>query len=228
MKTLHFTYHGAIIIKKGDKRMEKEEIYLYKSDEELYVNQVIYDPIKFTKWINETSLQLGATTEDVKDNDIEYFCAKQRGLRMEQITQRSYHNESRRNRLGLFKDNIIPGTFRIYHNEPLIIKKLLATYYRQKHVAMFGIYYSMECNFFDNFCFYHLYEFLYCNDHLYHSDYLEYLEIVKEYLKQFEFIETQKKVMRKNDESKFEHARFGFQRNVAKANQKILSLHEMN
>ena len=47
-------------------------------------------------------------------------------------------------------------------------------------------------------------------------------------IEHFEFIETQKKVMRKNDESKFEHARFEFQRNVAKANQKILSLHEMN
>ncbi len=30
-----------------EKDMKREEFYLYKSEYEMYVNQVIYDPIKF-------------------------------------------------------------------------------------------------------------------------------------------------------------------------------------
>ncbi len=208
--------------------MEEKEFYLYKSDEELYVNKVIYDQKKFMEWINDTSLRLGATTENVIEGGPEYNHAKLNRFRMERI-RRPHYFILQRDFLGNYKKDSIPGSFKIYH-DPTIIKKLLAVQYRSpiyevESRDMMGELDIKHYSMYDEFNFYYLYQFLYDFDGLKHP---EYLELVKEYLKQFQFIETQETIMLKDYPRNSDYQWFMYKRSVACANQKILSLRDMN
>ena len=200
--------------------MKREEFYLYKSEYEMYVNQVIYDPIKFMEWINEASLRLGATFKDVDDPKPFTPYRVNPSERVAKSIKGFHCFEYDYDTLGYPKIGWTPGIVIVY-KDPIINQKFLALSYRISFLHV------------ERFCFAHLYEYLYqeCifrflfkNSEPEHP---EYLEVVKEYLNQFQFIETQKVVDYTLVEPQ-KYQLFHYKHKISQANQKILSLRDIN
>lgn len=213
--------------------MKKEKtIYLPdRAKEKIKVGKVIYDDKKLLTTVNNISLKLGASVETTNTP----YTMTTRPCRKE-FVRRPYTYNISHSYLASYNplQRTMPGLYRFYSNEDKMIPYLLSLSLEEEIIDSFYIR-DLEIkwesfNFWNEFCFEKLYEFLNQNNGWNDS---KYLEVLREYLKVFKIIKTNERITEEYFKEKYYYATrtnvgversFYYQRQIAERNAKVLFL----